>query len=108
MDAISFSVAGRAKSLTTGWPELDAQSCGNGFTGPSRARQGEHQHLTIWARFNITAVAFLYDGDYLDFTNREALQIWVWPKGVQQRVHGHWEVTPEWIEHGGKCAVEAV
>jgi len=86
------------------WPELNAESCGAGFVGPLLVRAGEHKHLTIWGRFRITATAFVYTGDTLDFVNREALQIWVWPNGFQQRVNGHWEVTQQWIEEGRKCA----
>jgi hypothetical protein len=87
------------------WPELEAQSCENGFIGQDKVRQGENKHLTLWARFKITAVAFLYTGDYFDFVNRLAMQIWVWPNGFQQRVHGHWEVTQQWIEEGRKCSI---
>jgi sugar lactone lactonase YvrE len=87
------------------WPELEAKSCGNGFTGPSQVWAGEQKHLTIWARFKITANAFTFDGDVLSFTNREAMQIWVWPNGYQQRVHQHWEVTQQWIESGGECSL---
>jgi tripartite motif-containing protein 71 len=87
-------------------PELNAQSCGNGFFDDGvRVRSGEHKHLTIWARAKITAIAFTYEGDIFDFVNREAMQIWVWPNGFQQRVHQHWDVTPAWIEHGGECAL---
>jgi tripartite motif-containing protein 71 len=89
------------------WPELDAESCGNGFTGPGQVWAGGHEHLTVWARFQITATAFTFDGDIYDFDNKLAMQIWVWPNGFQQRVEGHWEVTQEWIEHEGKCAVSA-
>ena len=87
------------------WPELDAESCETGFVGPGTVRAGEHKHLTIWGRFRITARAFVYTGDVFDFVNREALQIWVWPNGFQQRVSGHWEVTQQWIEEGRKCAI---
>lgn len=48
------------------WPELTAESCGNGFTGPSQVWGGEQKHLTIWARFKITAIGFTFDGDTFD------------------------------------------
>jgi sugar lactone lactonase YvrE len=88
------------------WPELQVDGCGEGFVGPNQVWAGEQMHLTTWARFKIAANAFTFDGDILTFTNREALQIWVWPNGFQQRVHAHWEVTQQWIESGGKCATD--
>ncbi|HEY5943023.1 MAG TPA: NHL repeat-containing protein [Solirubrobacterales bacterium] len=89
-------------------PELLAESCGNGFADPSQVWAGEQKHLTLWARFKITALAFTYQGDVFDFDNRLAMKIWVWPNGFQQRTVGDWEVTQEWIEHGGKCAINAL
>jgi hypothetical protein len=74
---------------------LELQGYGVGFVGPNQVWSGQHEHLTAWARFKITAIAFLYDGDYLDFTNRSALQIWVWPNGFQQRIKKHWDENPE-------------
>jgi len=76
-------------------PELELQGYGVGFVGPSQVWSGQHEHLTAWARFKVTAIAFLYDGDYLDFTNRLALQIWIWPNGFQQRIKKHWDENPE-------------
>ncbi len=90
------------------FPELEVDLCGAGFNQPYRVYAGEHIHLTVWLRSRITATAFTYDGDVLDFDNRMAMQIWVWPNGFQQRWDGHWEVTQEWIENGGSCSVDAL
>jgi hypothetical protein len=90
------------------YPELEVHLCGAGTTQPDQVFAGDHQHLTAWLRSKITANAFTYDGDVFDFDNFMAMQIWVWPNGYQQRWNGHWEVTPEWIEHGGGCAVTAM
>ena len=72
--------------------------------GDQKVWEGEHKHLTIWARFKITASVWWYEGDVYDFVNREAMQIWVWPNGFQQRVHNHWEPTQQWIEEGRPCS----
>ena len=90
------------------WPELEADVCGEGSVGPGQVWSGEHEHLTAWMRAKITATAFTYKGDTLDFANFLAMQIWVWPNGFQQRWNGHWEVTPQWIESGGGCALTAM
>ncbi|HSS41384.1 MAG TPA: NHL repeat-containing protein [Solirubrobacterales bacterium] len=86
------------------WPELNVVTCDNGFVGDQKVWEGEHKHLTIWARFKITASVWWYEGDVYDFVNREAMQIWVWPNGFQQRVHNHWEPTQQWIEEGRPCS----
>jgi tripartite motif-containing protein 71 len=90
------------------WPELEVHLCGAGFNQPNQVYAGEQKHLTTWLRSKITATAFLWDGDFLDFDNRLSMKIWVWPNGLQQRVSGHWEPTQEWIENGGACSVEAL
>jgi sugar lactone lactonase YvrE len=86
-------------------PELDVDTCDAGFRVPYQVWAGEHKHLTTFGRFLITATAFTIGGDTLDFDNRLALKIWVWPNGFQQRVQTHWEETPEYIENGGRCVV---
>ena len=89
-------------------PELNVTVCGAGSVGPSQVWAGEQKHLTAWLRSYIVATGFTFDGDVFNWDNRLAMQIWVWPNGFQEHWRGHWEVTQEWIESGGECAITAI
>jgi sugar lactone lactonase YvrE len=62
---------------------------GCGFTGPSKPYKEEDQHLTIYGRWSVSALA-VSDLVQEVFTNYPALQIWVWPNGYQQPIVKHW------------------
>ena len=72
-------------------PELSVLGEECGFAPPEEVTTGEDKHLTIWARFNISATGVTWEGDTITEHNNLGLQIWVWPNGNQQRVLTHWE-----------------
>jgi sugar lactone lactonase YvrE len=95
-----------AETFRAAWaaPVISAEPCGAGSVGPSKVWEGEHKHLTAWARFLITATIYIPKiNETVDKENRLALQIWVWPNGFQQRVKDSWEVTEQWITTVGTC-----
>jgi hypothetical protein len=95
-----------AESWRAAWaaPVISAHTCGAGFVEPYQVWEGEHRHLTAWARFLITATVYIPKiNETVEEENRLALQIWVWPNGFQQRVKKSWEVTVDWIQDVGTC-----
>jgi hypothetical protein len=58
---------------------------------PEEVTAGEDKHLTIRARFNISATGITWRGDTITEQNHLGLQIWVWPNGNQQQALTHWE-----------------
>jgi hypothetical protein len=47
--------------------------------------------MTAYGRFVVKAGVTLPDLSVFVFTERPALQIWVWPNGYQQRIVKTWE-----------------
>lgn len=64
-------------------PVVEETGCG--FVGPSKPYKGENKHLTIYGRWEMSALAAHPLHSQL-FTNYLALQIWVWPNGYEQPI----------------------
>jgi hypothetical protein len=77
------------------YPELEAEPWEEGdgcdFHGKLSAEEGEGRHMTAYGRFVVKAGVTLPDLSVFVFTERPALQIWVWPNGYQQRIVKTWE-----------------